>query len=287
MKRVRDADQVSMRSNDSATPPPSSGFQQGYFDDETKSSLPTAEKVLEQAMRFHQQRRQQARWGGPTSIHSNASTKSDKDSTPSSPAQPLITPPIRGTTLPAIRTAPSPPSLAIANFEVLIKELEEEEAERKRKREAIQPPTSPQKSPPDTLASEIQPRPRRPSVLNDAKRRSTGSILFNPSFIPIDKENSLPFSIDKPLSTSRRVSIASFGSEHSESKRNSAHEVTFNFVDWSGVGVGGSFAVEQRASREYNAMMVRSNSVVSSVFGEFDDSRRSSSYNFGRRGSVL
>jgi hypothetical protein len=279
-----------MRSNDSATPPPSSGVQQGYFDEEPKSSLPTAEKVLEQAMRFHQQRRQQARWGGPTSMHSNSSTKSDKDSTPSSPAQPIITPPIRGTTLPAIRNqAPSPPSLAIANFEVLIKELEEEEAERKRKREAILPPTSPKKASPEGLPETAQPRPRRPSLLNDAKRRSTGSILFNPTFTPIDKENSLPFSIDKaPLSQSRRVSVASFGSEHSESKRNSAHEVTFNFVDWSGVGVGGSFAVEQRASREYShAMMVRSNSVVSSVFGEFDDSRRSSSYNFGRRGSVL
>jgi hypothetical protein len=288
MKRVRDGDQASMRSNDSATPPPSSGFQQGYFDDEPRSSLPTAEKVLEQTMRFHQQRRQEARWGGPTTPKSDT-IKSGQAFTPSSPAQTLATPPIQSCTMPAIRSqAPATPSLAIANFEVLIKELEEEEAERKRKREVPAPKTSsPQKKPSDPIQDQVS-RPRRPSVLNEAKRRSTGSILFNPTFVPIDKENSFPMSLDKnAISQSRRVSIASFGSEHSESKRNSAHEVTFNFVDWSGGDVGGSFAVEQRTSREYSAMMVRSNSVVSSVFGEFDESRRSSSYNFGRRQSVF
>jgi hypothetical protein len=239
-------------------------------------------------MRFHQQRRQEARWGGPTTPKSDTSIKSRQEFTPSSPAQTLTTPLIQtSSTMPAIRPpAPATPSLAIANFEVLIKELEEEEAERKRKREIPAPTTtsSPQKKPSDPVPDQVQSRPRRPSTLKEAKR----SILFNPTFVPIDKENSFPMSIDKnAISQSRRVSIASFGSEHSESKRNSAHEVTFNFVDWSGSDVGGSFAVEQRTSREYSAMMVRSNSVVSSVFGEFDDSRRSSSYNFGRRQSVF
>jgi len=60
--------------------------------------------------------------------------------------------------------------------------------------------------------------------------------------------------------------------------------LTFNFVDWNNGGCGLS---DRRTSREYSAMMVRSNSTVSSVFGEIDESRRLSSYNFGRRGSVF
>ena len=223
-------------------------------------------------------------------MKSSASTKSGKDSSPSSPVQPL-TPPIRpGATLPAIRiNVTSPPNLSIASFEVLIKELEEEEEERNRKRQAAMPPISsspPKKTTPEPLPSTssvesvtvAQPRPRRPSALNDAKRRSTGSILFSnpltptftPTFMPFDKENSFPFPHERKSSISgqsRRVSVA-------------------NFVEWSGIA-GGCSVSERRASREYSALMVRSNSVVSSIFGEFDDSRHvSSSYNFGRRGSV-
>ena len=198
----------------------------------------------------------------------------------------------------------SPPHLSIASFEVLIKEIEEEEEERKRKRQAAMPPISPsppkkptpEPLPPPSAVDPVplaQPRPRRPSALNDAKRRSTGSILFSnpltPTFMPIDKENSFPFLVERKPSISgqsRRVSVASFGSQQSDSKRNSAHELAFNFVDWSGMS-GGCSVSERRASREYSALMVRSNSVVSSIFGEFDDSRNvSSSYNFGRRGSV-
>ena len=79
-----------------------------------------------------------------------------------------------------------------------------------------------------------------------------------------------------------RISVASFRSVQSDSKRNSAHDVTFNLVDWSGIA-GGCAVSERRASREFSAMMVRSRS----AFGEFDESRRiSSTYNFGRRGSV-
>lgn len=305
MRRVREADQVSMTSSGSATPPPSGGFQQGYFDDDSHDSLPNAEKVLEQAMRFHQQRRNQ-RLGGAASMKSSASTKSGKESSPSSPIQPLTTPPIRpGATMPAMRiNTTSPPNLSIASFEVLIKELEEEEEERKRKRAAAPPPVtqSPPKKPtleplPSPSAIDpvavAQPRPRRPSALNDAKRRSTGSILLSnqhtPTFMPIDKENSFPFPIDGKFGTAghpRRVSVASFGSQQSDSKRNSAHELAFNLVDWTAMG-GGCSVSEKRASREYSAMMVRSNSVVSSIFGEFDESRSIlSSYNFGRRGSV-
>jgi len=307
MRRVRETDQASMTSSESATPPPSGSFQQGYFDNDSRDSLPNAEKVLEQAMRFHQQRRNQ-RLGGAASVKSSASTKSGKESSPSSPVQPLTTPPIRpGATLPAMRmNTTSRPNVSIASFEVLIKELEEEEEERKRKRQAALPPisSSPPKKPtpeasPSPSAVEppaiAQPRPRRPSALNDAKRRSTGSILFStqhtPTFVPFDKENSFPFGQDGKTSTSgrqsRRVSVASFGSEQSDSKRNSAHELTFNF-DWSGIAAGGCSVSEKRASREYSAVMVRSNSVVSSIFGEFDEPRRiSSSYNFGRRGSVF
>jgi hypothetical protein len=188
----------------------------------------------------------------------------------------------------------------------LIKELEEEEEERNRKRQAALPPisSSPPKKPiaeplPSASAAVepiavAQPRPKRPSALNDAKRRSTGSILFSsqqtPTFMPIDKENSFPFVLDGKSSTSgqsRRVSVASFGSQQSDSKRNSAHELTFNFVDWSAVAQGCSVS-EKRESREYSAMMVRSNSVVSSIFSDFDEPRKvSSNYNFGRRGSVF
>ena len=256
-------------------------------------------------MRFHQQGRNQG-LGGAASLKSSASTKSGKDSSRSSPVQPVITPPIRpGATLPAMRiNVTSPPNLSIASFEVLIKELEEEEEERNRKRQAAMPPVSsspPKRPTPEPLPSTsslesvavAQPRPRRPSALNDAKRRSTGSILFSnpltPTFMPIDKENSFPFPHERKSSISgqsRRVSVASFGSQQSHSKRNSVHEATFNFVEWSGIS-GGCSVSERRASRDYSALMARSNSVVSSIFGEFDDSRHVlSSYNFGRRGSV-
>jgi hypothetical protein len=187
----------------------------------------------------------------------------------------------------------SPPNLSIASLDDLIKELEDEEEERKKKRPlpVAQPFFPPQPVPgPVEIKPEPQPRPRRPSAINAAKRRSTGSILLahqplTPTF-PLDKENSFPFILDQKPAQSRRVSVASFGSQQSESKRNSTHEVTFNFVDWSGMGGGGLSVSERRASRDLTGMTVRSNSVVSSVFGELDEARRSSSYNFGRRGSV-
>lgn len=190
-----------------------------------------------------------------------------------------------------INTTPSPNS-SIATFEVLIKELEEEEEERKRKNPVSQPPTIvPQVS--LALSSDVaavpQPRLNRPSTLNEAKRRSTGSILFSQPLtptLPIEKENSSPFPLDRKSNATgghyTRISAASFGSEQSDSKRNSAHELTFNFVDWSGFG-GSCAALDSLASREYSAM-VRSNSVFG---GAFESRRYPSAYNFGRRGSVF
>ena len=299
MKRVRDADQVSMTSADSTTPSPTVALQQGHFDDDQQESL-NAEKVLEQAMRHHQQRRNQQRFGGPGSLKSKASTLSARESAPSSPTQKHTSPANRsGTTIPTTRVNASPPGLSIASFEVLIRELEEEEAERKRKEklDVSQPPKTippPATAPPDVAVPqpqsqpEPQPRPKRPS-LNDAKRRSTGSILFPQPLtptLPLNKEYLFPLAMDRKVSLSAqqsRISVASFGSTQSDGKRNSGHELTFNFVDWSGIA-GGCAVSERRASREFNAMMVRSKS----GFGEFDESRRiSSTYNFGRRGSVF
>ena len=290
-RRIRDLDQQSMTSTDSLTPPTTISLQQGYFDED--SSL-NAEKVLEQAMRHHQQRRHQQRFGGPGSLKSKASSVSVKESsgsTASSPAQNYIAPSTRvGQTLPARRIdVTSQPSLSIASFEVLIKELEAEEEERKRNTIILStktPPTPPQEtSVPAPANPQARPQ-RRPSALNDAKRRSTGSILFSHPFtptFPLDKENSSPLSMDRKSMSAgghkaRRISVASFGSEHSDSKRNSAHEVTLNLVEWS--------SMDRRGSKEYTAM-VRSNSVVtSSMFGDLEHAKRLASYNFGRRGSV-
>ena len=305
LKRVRDADQTSLTSGDSITPPATTGLQQGYFDVEPENSL-NAEKVLEQAMQFHRQRRNQQRFGGAPSLKSKASTlsaKESKESTSSSPAQGHASPaPRSGATLPTMRlNATSPPNLSIASFEMLIKELEAEEEERKRKRQETPVPASSQPTPvaskePVSTPVEVptpptpQARARRPNPLNAAKRRSTGSILSSPltPTFPLDKENSSPLPRDRKVSITgghpRRISVASFGSEQSDSKRNSAHELTFNFVDWSNGGCG---VADRRASREYSAVMVRSDSTVSSVFGEIDESKRLSSYNFGRRGSVF
>lgn len=291
MKRFGDADQSSTMSGDSPTPPVTTALQQGCFDDEIPSSLPNAEKVLEQAMRHHQLRKHQQRYGGQASVKSMASTGSGKDSLSSSPVQ--ISPAIRPiSTLPPMRLTTSiPPNLSIASFEVLIKELEEEEEARKRQPQIPQLPPSPSKSGPQDLVSSpgpadlpviAQSKGRRPTDLNDAKRRSTGSIL-------LDKENSFPFPLERKSresTQSHRVSVASFCSQQSESKRNSAHEVTFNFVDWNGVG-GGLSVSDRRASRELSSMMVRSSSSVASVFEEFDESERLSSYNYGRRRSVF
>ena len=299
MKRDRDEDQSSLTSAESTTTPPHSVGLLRYCDDEQQDSL-NAEKVLEQAMRHHQQRRNQQRFGGPGSLKSKASTLSTRESTPSSPAQTHTSPAIRsGSTLPTARVNASPPGLSIASFEVLIRELEEEEEERKRKLKSrvSQPPKviPPQVSPaPDVPVTQPQPqpqpRPKRPTPINDAKRRSTGSTLFSQPLtptLPLDKENSFLSAMDRKGSLSgyqnRRISVASFSSAQSDSKRNSAHEVTFNFVDWSGIA-GGCSVSERRASREFSAMMVRSKS----GFGEFDESRRiSSTYNFRRRGSVF
>ena len=319
MKRVRDADAASMASSGSATPPPppSVAVQQGFFETEMDHSLPNAEKALEQAMRFHQQRRNQARFGTKGSVNGSV-----RDSVTSSPvaaaaaatATASVTSNIRPiATLPAMKSSTAP-DLSIASFEVLIKELEAEEEERKRKHSPIPPeeavplppsfPANP--TPPSIVSPAIEltslpsvaiPRPNRPSAIHEAKRRSTGSILFNqltPTFQSFDKENSYPFLLDrKPSVTSpsqsRRVSVASFGSQHSESKRNSsAREITFNFVDWSGIG-GPRYSIqaEKRMSKEMYGKLGRSDSVVSSVLSEFDQSRRSSSYNYGRRGSVF
>jgi hypothetical protein len=302
LKRVRDADQASMTRADSTTPPPppATGSQQRCFEDEQQESL-NAEKVLEQAMRHHQQRRNQQRLGGPGSLKSKASTLSTKESAPSSPKQMHASLAIRsGTTLPPTSVEASPLGLSIASFEELIKELEEEEEERKRKEELTvsQPPKTtppPVSMPPDVVVPQPQSQPEpqpplnRPSALNNVKRRSTGSILFSQPLtptLPLDIENLYPFSMDRKVSLSAqqsRISVASFGSTKSDGKRNSAHEVTFNFVDWSAIA-GGCAVSERRASREFSAMMVRSKS----GFGEFDESRRiSSTYNFGRRGSVF
>ena len=294
MKRVRDMDQPSLTSADSTTPPTTAGLLQGHFDDDPQNSL-NAEKVLEQAMRHHQQRRNQQRFGGPGSLKSKASTISAKDSTPSSPAQTHTSPAIRSSAaVPAMRmNKSSPQNSSVTSFEVLIKELEEEEEERKRKIPVSQPPkTIPQTSltSPSDGPAVAQPRPKRPNALNEAKRRSTGSILFSQPLtptLPIDKENSSPFLTDRKTNATaghqaRRISGASFGSKQSDSKRNSAHELAFNFVDWSGLA-GGCATLGRGASKEYSAL-VRNNS----VFGEFDESRRySSAYNFGRRGSVF
>lgn len=316
LKRLRDADQTSSTGSESTAPalPTMTVQQQGHSDDEPQDAL-NAEKVLEQALRFHQQRRNQQRLGGPGSLKSKTSSLSTKDSTPSSPAQAKTSPAAThsGSTMPAIKTnRTSPPNLSIASFEVLIKEIEQEEDERKRKRQIPIPqplltpsPLQPQESLASTPIEAPAPTPllrmKRPNPLNEAKRRSTGSILFSqplsPTF-PLDKENSFSFMFDRKVSATathpRRISVASFGSERCDSKRSSVHEVTFNFVDWSGIGVGGSCAAsERRASRDYNAVMLRSNSVVSSVLGgvgvpaEFDESKRLSMYNFGRRGSVF
>jgi hypothetical protein len=291
MKRIRDIDQASVSSSDGFTPPPTNSLQQGYFDEQPRS-LPNAEKVLEQTMRFHLQRRNQQRFAGPRSMKSNASIGSASPSSPSSPVG--LSPAIHATsTLPpmTMNVITPPPNLSIASLDELIKELEEEEEERKRRLPAAQPLFPPIVThEPVEVKAEPQPRPRRPSAINAAKRRSTGSILLAhqplpPTFTTFDKENSFPFYVDHKSNSSRRVSVASFGSQQSDSKRNSAHEVTFNFVDWN--ALGGVSVSERRASKDFSSMLVRSNSVVSSVFGEFDESRRLSSYNFGRRGSVF
>jgi hypothetical protein len=113
---------------------------------------------------------------------------------------------------------------------------------------------------------------------------------LTPTFQSFDKENSFAFVLDRKNSVtspkSRRVSVASFGSQHSESKRNSAREITFNFVDWSGGDGAAGVVAETRRSKEGYGMLGRSDSIVSSVLSEFDQSRRSS-YNYGRRGSVF
>jgi len=300
VRRIRDLDQQSMTSTDSLNSPPATmTLQQGSFADDASTSSLNAEKVLEQAMRHHQQRRNQARFAGPESLKSKASSVSVKDSstsTASSPTQNYIIPSSHvGQTLPAKPIdVTSPPSLSIASFEVLIRELEAEEEERKRNTIIQCPqklPTAPQETVVPTVpGANPQARPqKRPSPLNDAKRRSTGSILFShpltPSF-PLDKENSSPLSMDWKATwdggighTARRISVASFGSQHNASKRNSAHEVTLNLVEWS--------SLDPRGSKEYTAM-VRSNSgVASSVFGDFEQARRLVGYNFGRRGSVF
>lgn len=309
VKRVREASQASTTSSDTITPPATAGLQQSSFDDELQSSL-NAENLLEHALRFHHQRRNQVRQGPPGSLKSVASSLSGKNSSQSSPTQQTTTPTIHSTTtLPATRSTPiSPPDLSIASFEILIKELEEEEAERKRKQPPppilVQPQPQPKSipiqdplpTPPAESPSIAQPRPRWANTLNEAKRRSTGSFLFpqplTPTF-PLDKENSVPFLVDPKSSVTsirqaRRISITS---QHNDSKRNSAHEITFNFVDWSGAGRGGAggscAASEQRVSRELSALMTRNNSIVSSAFGDSDESRRLSIYNFGRRGSVF
>jgi hypothetical protein len=293
MKRVRDTDQTSLASADSNTRPGSTGLQQGYSDDDTQNSL-NAEKVLEQAMRHHKQRRNQQRLGGPSSLKSKSSTISAKDSTPSSPAQTHASPAVRsGAILPAMKiNTTSPPNPSIATFEVLIKELEEEEEERKRRNPISQPPTiAPQVSltPSSDVATVPQPRLKRPSALNGSKRRSTGSILFSQPLtptIPIDKENSSLVPMDRKSSITggqrARISVASFGSERSGGKRNSAHELTFNFVDWSGFG-GSCAALERCASGEYSGM-IRNNTAFG---GDFESRRYPLTYNFGRRGSVF
>jgi hypothetical protein len=282
----READQASMTSSDGITPPSTGGLSQGYFDDEPGTL--NAEKVLENAMRFHQQRRTQQRFGTAASIKSKSSTVSGEESTPLSPVPSIL--PTSSATMPPMRNFASPSTMNIASFEVLIKELEEEEEERKRKRSPViaEPPEPIQTEEMTDVAPVPQPRAKRPNPLNEAKRRSTGSILMSssqpltPTFGPFDKENSSPYPIDIKPTNPRRVSVTSFGSEHSESKRNSAHEVTFNF-ELS----GNAFETSGRASREYASMMVRSNSVVSAVLADMDDSKRLSNYNFGRRGSVF
>jgi hypothetical protein len=289
MNRVRDTDQASMSSSDGYTPPPTNGLQQGYFDQEPRS-LPNAEKVLQQTMRFHLQRRNQQKFAAPRSMKSNPSISSGNPSSPSFPVD--LSPAIHSTLPPTtMNVSTPPPNLSIASLDALIKELEEEEEERKSQLPPAQPIFPPPivNHEPVEVKAEPRPRPRRPSAINAAKRRSTGSVLLAhqplaPTFTTLDKENSFPFYVDHKPDSSRRVSVASFGSQQSDSKRNSAHEVTFNFVDWNALG---SVSVsERRASKDFSAMLVRSNSVVSSVFDEFDGSRRSSSYNFGRRGSV-
>jgi hypothetical protein len=289
MKRVWDTDQVSVSSSDGFTPPATNGLQQGYFDQEP-DSLPNAEKVLEQTMRYHLQRRNQKRFHGPGSTKSNASTGSGYTSSLSSPVD--LSPAMPPTsTMPTMTTTVSspPPNLSITSLDVLIKELEEEEEERKRQILAAQPlflPPVVTHEPTESKAD--QSCRRRPSAIKTANRRSTGSILthqpLEPTFTTFDKEKSFPFYVEHKSNSSRRVSVASLGSQKSDSKRNSAHEVTFNFVDWNALGTVS--ISEHCASTDLSAMLVRSNSVVSSVFGEFEDSRRSSSYNFGRRGSV-
>jgi hypothetical protein len=295
LRRVKDTDQSSMSSVDPTTPPATAGCQQGYLNDDSQNSL-NAEKVLEQAIRHHKQRRNQQRFGVPESLKSKSSSISCKDcSMPSSPAQLHTSPATQSDaiiTTARTKITTSPPNMPVASFEVLIKELEEEEEERKRKAPITQAPKTIIQSPPPEATAVPRLRANPPSALNEAKRRSTGSILFTqpltPTF-PIDKENSLPPLMDRKASISiggqqvRRVSVASFGSEQSDSKRNSAHELTFNFVDWNGVA-GGCAMLGRQASREYNAM-VRSNSAFG---GELDESRRYPlAYNFGRRGSVF
>ena len=300
VRRIRDLDQQSTTSTDSPnTPPATMTSQQGSFIDDASTNSLNAEKVLEQAMRHHQQRRNQARLNGPESLKSKASTLSVKDSsasTASSPTQNYITPSSRvGQTLPAKRMdVISPPDLSIASFEVLIKELEAEEEERKRNT-IIQCPQKPPTPPPETVVPTVaganpQARPqKRPSPLNDVKRRSTGSILFchplSPAF-SLDKGNSSPLSMDWKATScggsghkTRRISVASFGSEHRDSKRNSAHEVTLNLVEWS--------SLDRRGSKEYTAMVSTNSGVGGSVFGDFEQARRMVGYNFGRRGSVF
>lgn len=320
MKRTRDADAQSMSSSESRTPPPTS--VPAFFESE-EHSLPNAEKVLEQAMRFHAQRRRVGNLGrtvGSGTSHGKEGSVSSALSRENVPS-PMIRP---VATMPAMKTTTAP-DLSIASFEVLIKELEAEEEERNKKRATPIPtstpplpplPPSPANSshsivdttpvppPPKTLPTIAIPRPRRPSAIHEAKRRSTGSILFNqlttPTFQSFDKENSFPsFLHDRKgsitsITGSRRLSVASFGSQLSESKRNSvAREeiITFNFVDWSSAdgsaaGVVSAPAPERTSRGDVYGMLGRSDSIVSSVLSEFDYSRRSS-YNYGRRGSVF
>jgi hypothetical protein len=289
-----------------------------------------AEKVLEQAMRFHQQRRNAKRFASsiyqttpkPTpSIISQSSTSSKESGKQASPGQAFASPSFRSSTLPPAR--PNPPNLSIASFDVLIRELEqEEEEERKRKRpdtpespeleqQERTPPAPPSAiglgiavpTPPPSATSTTplnaedgpaipRPRARRPNPLNEAKRRSTGSLLFHTPLTPnftraaFDKENSFTFftGIDK-RATPQRVSVASFGSEHTDSRRNSTHELQFNFVEWSTSGCG---VVEAVRRGEYAGLGMADRG-FGALSGEMVERRRGivNGYNFGRRGSVF
>jgi hypothetical protein len=293
MKRARDADQASMMSFNSGSPSPTM-YTQTSYESETIYSLPNAEKALEQALRHHQQRRNQPRLRGNPSMMSVASRELDSRP-PSSPA-PVFAPVIASIPPRQVVTPPSTAlDLSIASFEVLIREIEQEEEERKRKRSSPPPPSVPANLPaldmvPSPLTSPetplvlpplvARPRPRRADPHHEAKRRSTGSILFSQLTPTFGDETASGIWTDRKFSTTsimdRRLSMTSFTEEGS--KRHSAREITFNFVDWSG------FPSRCSVTEGSNVGLGRSDSVVSSFFGE---SRRDSTYNYRRRGSVF